>query len=828
MSTTSTSAPSTPINNIKNLAYNILKTLKDGIVKGKKISELGPCSECDNDILISPLKAFTYLTCGHLFHRLCIEKKLLLTVPNTCPFPGCGKNVEILDQADVLGTISNLPLSDPKEGVQSSGISPLMGETFALSSPPIRMEGIEGSATQQGKSNLRCAKCSEDLSSYLPPIGFLRFSPQPQGPSKPLVYLTCKHIVHYNCIDNPRKLCPICPSTDMEIDDDVIVTGTQESSTAQKKHSREDSNESSTSTSGKKAKKTKKPVDRDQSPTLQRLIKELTTTDPGNEEILQTDSTSESNNDSNIFLNLYKKIVAGEDQLKRQRKISLNHEDLASQSLVDDDVQKQLPKDISEEALRKRIERAQKVYGLFSSINADANIEEKITAGSVIYQAIEDNPWIEKNELRDIIEEAVSFVNKAYLEILPEFEISYKTVCSLRDIGAVKISKEMPLDSDQIVDNIKKLKGKLKQNKKSSLCQELFSSLRNVDISALTWKDFLANQIISDDSILLQQLTPQSQEDFMELKRKMTPPPLPPKIRRKCSEFVVAFNENHQVELTQRIKHDGTWKESEKQLAKVTDRILDTLRDTWNNPAFSPEFAGFLSEGTYVNNIILPAIRAVLKGLPLEKSTFVSSSELQSSASADRKGEGRSGRRPDIMFITMRDEKNYELLYTECSRLTCTAQKERHDADEFGIVGVQIAGTTIRLNVLIRDSADVHRYYHLREAKIQIRQSNPIIVANFIEVLLILRNILIVNMDLLYNALIPRTPRKVEDSSTVSSPRREGEQKRTRKINVQPTPSKLRSSISILPKDPEEKQKHVIKIVLERFPYLTLKHSFKY
>ncbi|CAG8719092.1 25775_t:CDS:2, partial [Gigaspora margarita] len=47
-------------------------------------------------------------------------------------------------------------------------------------------------------------------------------------------------------------------------------------------------------------------------------------------------------------------------------------------------------------------------------------------------------------------------------------------------------------------------------------------------------------------------------------------------------------------------------------------------------------------------------------------------------------------------------------------------------------------------------------------------------------------------------------------------------------INVQPTPSKLRSSISILPKDPEKKQKHVIKIVLERFPYLTLKHSFKY
>ncbi|CAG8831987.1 30128_t:CDS:1, partial [Racocetra persica] len=47
---------------------------------------------------------------------------------------------------------------------------------------------------------------------------FFQFSPQLQGPLKPLIYLTCKHIIHYNCIDNPQKLCPICPPTDMEID----------------------------------------------------------------------------------------------------------------------------------------------------------------------------------------------------------------------------------------------------------------------------------------------------------------------------------------------------------------------------------------------------------------------------------------------------------------------------------------------------------------------------------------------------------------------------------------------------------------------------------
>src|SRR5204863_3953501 len=37
------------------------------------------------------------------------------------------------------------------------------------------------------------------------------------------VYLTCKHIVHYYCINNPCKLCPICPSTDANVNDDVNV-----------------------------------------------------------------------------------------------------------------------------------------------------------------------------------------------------------------------------------------------------------------------------------------------------------------------------------------------------------------------------------------------------------------------------------------------------------------------------------------------------------------------------------------------------------------------------------------------------------------------------
>ncbi len=120
-------------------------------------------------------------------------------------------------------------------------------------------------------------------------------------------------------------------------------------------------------------------------------------------------------------------------------------------------------------------------------------------------------------------------------------------------------------------------------------------------------------------------------------------------------------------------------------------------------------FVKSLNEGTYVTNVIVPAIRATLKNLPLGKTTFVSSSERQSSASVDRKDDGRSERWPDIMFVMKYNRKNYELLFTKCSYLSYTAQKERDnqvklwyevndgmywtrkscksDKDEFGIIG---------------------------------------------------------------------------------------------------------------------------------------------
>ena len=73
---------------------------------------------------------------------------------------------------------------------------------------------------------------------------------------------------------------------------------------------------------------------------------------------------------------------------------------------------------------------------------------------------------------------------------------------------------ERPLTSDKIKKNIKALKGKLGKNT-SQLYQHLFSGVNRVSISDLTWKDPLANQVISDDSDLVKKLPERLKESFM-------------------------------------------------------------------------------------------------------------------------------------------------------------------------------------------------------------------------------------------------------------------------------------------------------------------------
>ena len=97
----------------------------------------------------------------------------------------------------------------------------------------------------------------------------------------------------------------------------------------------------------------------------------------------------------------------------------------------------------------------------------------------------------------------------------------------------------------------------------------------------------------------------------------MVPSSFPQIIWEKCEEFVVNFAESNMSILSQKLLHNGKWKETNKELADVISRILASLNNSWNNSDFSSEFAKSQNEGTYVTNVIVSAIQATLKGLPL-------------------------------------------------------------------------------------------------------------------------------------------------------------------------------------------------------------------
>jgi len=232
-------------------------------------------------------------------------------------------------------------------------------------------------------------------------------------------------------------------------------------------------------------------------------------------------------------------------------------------------------------------------------------------------------------------------------------------------------------------------------------------------------------------------------------------------VKEMCENFVTSFvDHNIQNTIPDKLIHDGSWKESEEKIADVIKEVLILLEDIWINPAFNSEFAKSLNEGTYQSMVILLSIQAILKNLLFRLSSFISTSERQSIASADRKGEGQVGRRPDIMYVVKYLDVFFELMYVECSRLYCSQQKKIDDEiklwresndgmfwvrkvlkpekDQFGIVGVQVAGNMLHLNVLIRDKANVHRYFHLQSAEIPVRLSDVSVVTKFVKTLLLL------------------------------------------------------------------------------------------
>ncbi|CAB4389196.1 unnamed protein product [Rhizophagus irregularis] len=80
-----------------------------------------------------------------------------------------------------------------------------------------------------------------------------------------------------------------------------------------------------------------------------------------------------------------------------------------------------------------------------------------------------------------------------------------------------------------------------------------------------------------------------------------------------------------------------------------------------------------------------------------------------------------------------------------------------------------LAREMMHLSVLIKDINDVQRLYHLQSIIIPVQPTDAEILTHFVEALLVLRNITIVNNSLLFHASRSKSNRLRRKSSTVSS-----------------------------------------------------------
>ncbi|RHZ81495.1 hypothetical protein Glove_120g240 [Diversispora epigaea] len=144
--------------NLKNLAYNILKNFNDNVIKNKTFSELVNCTECNKKIFARPNKVFTTLLCGHVYHRICIEKKLLLSKQLTCSTPKCEKSVEILKEF----TTTETGLKRNSESSTSSLVGK-MGKQLNIQSQEIINEEIPNIDNGENKDKVNSKGKGSDI-----------------------------------------------------------------------------------------------------------------------------------------------------------------------------------------------------------------------------------------------------------------------------------------------------------------------------------------------------------------------------------------------------------------------------------------------------------------------------------------------------------------------------------------------------------------------------------------------------------------------------------------------------------------------------------------
>ena len=295
-------------NPIEAFAINILKTT-NVLPENTVFLKVDPCSLCGEGLYLPrkflPFKEFTLASCGHIYHQKCLEKYLVNGEP-ICSNKKCNKVIETflspepqsqdkpstadentiskpvdaghqtpmdddVTLMDELGLLGGEEQSSSKTTDKTSSSIQIIKETSDQATSPIEVvsttpgnsENVDDSISKDTSSQIQrpiCEKCSEDIT-----IDF----------QKDTIFLSCSHAVHLDCIDDLRKRCPICLSSETMSEVSTLIE--QDPSDAQKKRARESSAFTEKSSS-KKAKKMggKKKV----SSTLKQLIEELLTDNP--------------------------------------------------------------------------------------------------------------------------------------------------------------------------------------------------------------------------------------------------------------------------------------------------------------------------------------------------------------------------------------------------------------------------------------------------------------------------------------------------------------------------------------------------------------------
>ncbi|KAF0520582.1 hypothetical protein F8M41_016228 [Gigaspora margarita] len=169
----------------------------------------------------------------------------------------------------------------------------------------------------------------------------------------------------------------------------------------------------------------------------------------------------------------------------------------------------------------------------------------------------------------------------------------YNSIVGLNALKALNITQEdLDYTKEEIDQNIRTLKSRLNSpitdmtDADVSLYDALLRNIDDlVDVSKLTWKDPIANTVLSDDSEVIENLGKRQRRTFLEPREKMKCK-LPNLVSLKCNEFANNFHKISTLDEFKDIRHNGLWKEEESDLGKITEQILSILEIMWNNPAF--------------------------------------------------------------------------------------------------------------------------------------------------------------------------------------------------------------------------------------------------